>query len=198
MTRPILASASRTRAAMLAAAGLAVDLQPAAIDERALDSGWTAEGLGPDAIALRLAEAKARDVSARQPGRLVIGADQTLALGERRFSKPADTAAARAQLLALRGHVHHLHAGVAVVRDGAVLGAAVSTTAMHVRAFSEAFLDGYLDAMGPRVLDSVGCYQVEGLGIQLFERIEGDWFTVLGLPLMPLLDVLRREGALPS
>lgn len=183
---------------MLAAAGIAVDLQPAAIDERALDTGWTAGGLGPDAVALRLAEAKAMNVSARHPGRLVIGADQTLALGIRRFSKPADVAAARAQLLALRGAVHHLHAGVSLVRDGAVLAATVATTAMHVRAFSDAFLDGYLAAMGPKVLDSVGCYQVEGPGIQLFEQIEGDWFTVLGLPLLPLLDALRREGALPA
>ncbi|WP_439572495.1 Maf family protein [Phreatobacter sp.] len=196
--RPVLASASRTRAAMLAAAGLEVDLVPAAIDERALDAGWTAQGLGPDAIAVRLAEAKARDVAARHPGRLVIGADQTLALGLHRFSKPADMAAARRQLMALRGQVHHLHAGVAVIRDGTVLTATVTTAAMHVRAFADAFLDNYLEAMGPKVLASVGCYQVEGIGIQLFERIDGDWFTILGMPLLPLLAVLRDEGALPA
>ena len=175
-----------------------VDLAPADIDERALDAGWTAEGLGPDAIALRLAEAKALAVAPAHPGRLVIGADQTLALGSRRFSKPADMAAARRQLIALRGQVHHLHADLAVVRDGTVIAATVSTTAMHVRPFSEAFLDAYLEAMGTRVLESVGCYQVEGLGAQLFERIDGDWFTVLGMPLLSLLDVLRREGAMTA
>lgn len=196
--RPVLASASKTRAGMLAAAGLVVDLDPAAIDERALDAGWTAEGLGPDEIAVRLAEAKARAVANRHPGRIVIGADQTLALGTRRFSKPSGLEAAREQLMALRGRSHQLHAGIAVLRDDAVLLRTVSTTIMHVRAFSDAFLDGYLRAMGSKVLDSVGCYQVEGLGIQLFERIEGDWFTVLGMPLLPLLDVLRQEGALPA
>lgn len=196
--RPVLASASKTRAAMLAAAGLAVDLDPAGIDERALDARWTAEGLGPDEIAVRLAEAKARAVANRHPGRIVIGADQTLALGARRFSKPSGLEAAREQLMALRGRAHQLHAGIAVLRDDAVLLRTVSTTIMHVRAFSDAFLDGYLEAMGSKVLDSVGCYQVEGLGIQLFERIEGDWFTVLGMPLLPLLDVLRQEGALPA
>lgn len=183
---------------MLAAAGLAVDLDPAGIDERALDDGWTSGGLGPDEIAVRLAEAKARAVADRHPGRIVIGADQTLALGARRFSKPSGLDAARHQLLALRGRSHQLHAGLAVLRDADVLLRTVSTTVMHVRPFSEAFLDSYLQAMGPRVLDSVGCYQVEGLGIQLFERIEGDWFTVLGMPLLPLLDVLRREGALAA
>jgi septum formation protein len=196
--RPVLASASKTRAGMLAAAGLVVDLDPAAIDERALDAGWTAEGLGADEIAVRLAEAKARAVANRHPGRIVIGADQTLALGTRRFSKPSGLEAAREQLMALRGRSHQLHAGIAVLRDDAVLLRTVSTTIMHVRAFSDAFLDGYLRAMGSKVLDSVGCYQVEGLGIQLFERIEGDWFTVLGMPLLPLLDVLRQEGALPA
>lgn len=196
--RPVLASASKTRAAMLAAAGLAVDLDPAGIDERALDAGWTAEGLGPDEIAVRLAEAKARAVANRHPGRIVIGADQTLALGARRFSKPSGIEAAREQLMALRGRPHQLHAGIAVMRDDAVLLRTVSTTIMHVRAFSDAFLDGYLQAMGPKVLESVGCYQVEGLGIQLFERIEGDWFTVLGMPLLPLLDVLRQEGTLTA
>jgi septum formation protein len=190
----VLASKSPARAAMLAGAGLDVELAPAEIDERALDEAWTAAGHGPAQVARLLAEAKAKAVSQSMPGRVVIGADQTLALGERRYSKPASFDAAREHLVSFRGRIHHLHSGVALVRDGAVLFATVASAAMHVRDFSDAFLDGYLAAMGDRVLGSVGCYQFEGLGIQLFDRIDGDYYTILGMPLMGLLAALRREG----
>lgn len=192
----VLASTSPARAAMLKAAGVTVALAAPRIDERALDAQWTAEGRSPEEIARLLAEAKARDVGARTPGAVVIGADQTLALGSRRFSKPASREAARDHLLAFRGRIHHLHSGVALVRNGTVLFSTVASAAMHVRAFSDAFLDTYLAAMGEEVTRSVGCYQLEGAGIQLFERIDGDYFTILGMPLLPLLAALRSEGFL--
>jgi septum formation protein len=196
MTALILASKSAARAAMLAHAGIAVECEPAEIDERGLDRTWSAAGHGPGEIACLLAEAKAAAVAGKRPGRIVIGADQTLALGDRRYSKPESRAEARAQLLSFRGRTHHLHSAVALARDGEILFATVASAAMHVRDFSDAFLDSYLATMGDRVLSSVGCYQVEGLGLQLFERIDGDYFTILGLPLLPLLDFLRQEGSL--
>jgi septum formation protein len=188
----VLASKSAARAQMLAAAGVVVALDPADVDERALEASWG--NAGPDQVALRLAEAKALAVSRRRPDDVVIGADQTLALGERRFSKPRDMAAARAHLTAFRGRTHHLHAGVAVACGGSIRFAAVSTAAMHVRAFSDAYLDAYLAAMGEAACASVGCYQFEGLGLQLFDRIEGDYHTILGMPLLPLLAHLRDTG----
>lgn len=194
MTTLILASKSEARRAMLAAAGIAVDLVPADINERALDARWVAKGQSPAEIARLLAEEKASAVSRRHPAAHVIGADQTLALGPRRFSKPETLDAARAHLEALRGRTHHLHSGVALALRGKVLHATVSSAAMHVRAFSDAFLDSYMAAMGDRILASVGCYQFESIGIQLFERVEGDYFTILGMPLLPLLAMLRHEG----
>ena len=143
-----------------------------------------------------LAREKARAVSKPMPGRLVLGADQTLALGERRFSKPADRAAARAQLMALRGQTHELHAAIAAVRDGAVVFEHRDVARLTMRAFSESFLNSYLEAAGDAVTASVGAYQLERLGIQLFERIEGDHDTILGLPLLPLLHYLRGSGLL--
>ncbi|QCK85287.1 septum formation inhibitor Maf [Phreatobacter aquaticus] len=190
----VLASKSPARAAMLAGAGLDVELVPAAIDERALDEAWTAAGHGPAQVARLLAEEKAKAVSLSMPGRVVIGADQTLALGHRRYSKPKDVTEARDHLISFRGRIHHLHSGVALVRDGAVLFATVGSAAMHVRAFSDAFLDTYVATMGDQILGSVGCYQFEGLGIQLFDRIDGDYYTILGMPLLALLAALRREG----
>lgn len=197
-SRLVLASKSAARAAMLAAAGLDVVLDPAAVDERALDEGWTAAGRDPAAIARLLAEAKALDVSRRRPGDLVIGADQTLALGSRRFSKPDSLEAATAQLQVLAGKTHHLHSGVALARSGAVLFSTVASAAMTMRPLSDAFLVAYLAAIGPAVMRSVGCYQYEGRGIQLFERIEGDFHTILGMPLLPLLAALRAEGVLAA
>ncbi len=194
MTTLVLASKSEARRSMLEGAGIAVDLVPAEIDERALDAAWAADGRSPAEIARLLAEAKAKAVSLARPGAYVIGADQTLALDARRFSKPGSLADARAHLETFRGRIHHLHSGVALARDGKVLDSTVSSAAMHMRAFSDAFLDHYMTAMGDRVLASVGCYQFETMGIQLFNRVDGDYFTILGMPLLPLLAMLRKEG----
>jgi septum formation protein len=143
-----------------------------------------------------LAREKAIVGSARLPGRLVLGADQTLALGRRRFSKPRNRADARTQLLALRGQIHELHAAIALVREGKVVWEHCEVARLTMRAFSERFVDSYLDACGDAATASVGGYQVEGTGIQLFDRIEGDYFTILGLPIMPLLEFLRQDGLL--
>jgi septum formation protein len=165
---------------------------PADIDERGIEAH--AGQLTPGEVAAVLAQEKARAVAVRLPGRLVLGADQTLALGERSFTKPADRAAAGEQLLALRGRLHELHSAIALVRNGVVLFEHRAVARLTMRAFSDEFLDDYIAAAGDAVTASVGCYQVERLGIQLFERIEGDHFTIMGLPLLPLLDSLRRGG----
>jgi septum formation protein len=192
----VLASQSKVRRALLEAAGIPVEVRPADIDERALEA--QARLSGPAEVAALLARAKASAVAAGMPGRFVVGADQTLALGERRFSKPADSAAAAEQLGSLRGATHGLHSAVAVARDNEVLYAHVATARLTMRDFSEAFLAGYLAAAGDAVLHSVGGYQLEGLGSQLFDRIEGDYFTVLGLPLLPLLQFLRAQRLLAA
>jgi septum formation protein len=190
----VLASRSAARRALLEAAGVPVELRPADLDERALEAGANAPD--PSAIAELLARAKASLVSRAHPGRLVLGADQTLALGGKPFSKSSDRLAARVQLQALRGRAHELHAAIAFVQDGAVVFEHVETARLTMRAFSDAFLDRYLETVGEGALTSVGGYQLEGLGIQLFERVDGDYFTILGLPLLPLLDVLRQRGCL--
>ena len=192
-SRPlVLASKSDVRAKILAAAGLRIEIRPAHLDERALE----AEAASPDGIAAArlLARAKAQVVARAQPGRLVLGADQTLARGNTRFSKPENRAAAVAQLRALRGRSHELHSALALVRDGAVLFECGDSARLTMRDFSDGFLDDYLDIAGDGALMSVGGYQIEGAGVHLFERIEGDYFTILGLPLLPLLAFLRREG----
>ena len=190
----ILASQSRARQSLLANAGIAFEAMPADIDERAVQqaSGLTA----PGDIAALLAREKALWVSSRQPGKYVIGADQTLALGDRLFSKPAGRAQAAEQLRALAGRVHELHSAVAVARDGEILFADISVARMTMRPLDDAGIDAYLDAAGEAVTSSVGAYQLEGLGVHLFERIEGDHFTILGLPLLPLLAFLRSERLL--
>jgi septum formation protein len=190
----VLASKSAARRAMLRAAGVPFDVHPAQIDERALERGAGAKGAGE--VASLLARAKAAAVAAHMPGRLVLGADQTLALGARRFSKPADRAEARDQLCALSGHSHELHSAVALMRDDQLLFAHVDVARLTMRALSDDFIGRYLDAMSSAVMRSVGGYQLEGLGIHLFERIDGDHFTVLGLPLLPLLTHLRQTGQL--
>jgi septum formation protein len=193
-TRLILASQSRTRQALLANAGIGFEAVTAEIDERAVQQ---ASGLSaPGEIASLLAREKALSVSARQPGKFVIGADQTLALGERLFSKPAGRAQAAEQLRALAGRSHELHSAVAVARDGKILFEAAAIAGMTMRRLGEAEIDVYLDEAGDAVTSSVGAYQLEGLGVHLFERIEGDHFTILGLPLLPLLAFLRSERLL--
>ena len=187
----ILASKSPARLALLAAAGIAAEVLPADIDERGVEAKAVAHDAG--AAAALLAREKARAVAAQKPGRLVLGADQTLVLGDRRFSKPADRNAAFEQLRALRGKTHALHSALTVVRDGKVLFEHADAARLTMRNFSDKFLEDYLDAAGEAVMASVGAYQLERPGIQLFERIEGDYFTILGLPLLPLLDFLRRE-----
>jgi septum formation protein len=192
----VLASRSAARRALLQDAGIPVELAPADIDERALETD--APSQTPAGIAAFLARTKAAAVARSHPGRLVLGADQTLALEGRRFAKPADGAAARAQLRALSGRTHELHSAVAFVQGGAVLFEHVGTARMTMRALTERFLDLYLDAAGGAATTSVGAYQIEGLGIELFERIDGDYFTILGLPLIPVLDFLRQHGCLAS
>jgi septum formation protein len=192
----VLASGSTIRRAMLEAAGIPVEPIAAELDERAVEARSGA--VEPDAVAALLAREKARKVAAELPGRAVLGADQILAMNGRRFSKPGDRAAARAQLLALSGRTHELHCAAALVRDDAVLFEAIDRPRLTMRAFSPAFLESYLDLAGAAVTASVGGYQVEGPGIQLFERIEGDHFGILGLPLLALLAFFRRAGWLAA
>jgi septum formation protein len=190
----ILASQSRARQTLLANAGIDFEAIPADIDERAVQQG---SGLSaPVDIAALLAGEKALAVSVRLPGRFVVGADQTLALGEQLFSKPAGRAQAAEQLRALAGRSHDLHSAVAVARNGKILFSDVSAAQMTMRQLTGADIRAYLDHAGKAVTSSVGAYQLEGLGVHLFERIEGDHFTILGLPLLPLLAFLRSERLL--
>jgi septum formation protein len=190
----ILASQSRARQMLLANAGISFEAVPADIDERALqkNSGLSA----PGEIASLLAREKASFVSSKNPDRYVVGADQTLALGNRLFSKPAGRAQAAEQLRLLAGHTHELHSAVAVARDGKILFSDVVVARMTMRRLGVSEIEAYLDQAGQAVTTSVGAYQLEGLGVHLFERIEGDHFTILGLPLLPLLAFLRGEGLL--
>jgi septum formation protein len=190
----ILASQSRARQTLLANAGIVFEAVAAELDERAVQH---ASGLSsPADIAALLAREKALAVSAHRPGNYVIGADQTLALGFRLFSKPAGRVQAAEQLRALAGHRHELHSAVAVARDGAIVFEAVTIARMTMRSLGAPEIDAYLNEAGEAVMTSVGAYQLEGLGVHLFEQIEGDHFTILGLPLLPLLAYLRSEGLL--
>ena len=190
----VLASRSAVRRAMLVAAGVPVEVRPADLDERSLESG--AESAGPGTVAAFLAREKAMVVARANPGRLVVGADQTLALGARQFAKPADRSAAREQLRALSGRAHELHSAVAFVQDSTMLFEHVGVARLTMRLLSDRLLDLYLDVAGGAATASVGAYQIEGLGVQLFERLDGDYFTILGLPLLAALDFLRRRGCL--
>ncbi|RUX23278.1 Maf-like protein [Mesorhizobium sp. M7A.F.Ca.US.011.01.1.1] len=192
----ILASGSPFRKAMLVNAGVDVEAVPADVDERALEGPLQDSGVSPEDVALVLAEAKATEVSERRPGALVLGCDQTLSLGDEVFHKPADREGARRHLLALSGKTHQLNSAAVLVRDGKVLWRHVGITSMTMRKLDPAFIGRHLARVGAKALSSVGAYQIEGEGIQLFEKIEGDHFTIVGLPLLPLLAELRTLGAI--
>lgn len=198
MTGLVLASGSATRKALLDAAGVSVTAVRPLVDEGAVKKALRDAGVGAADAAVSLAESKALRVAADYPQALVIGSDQMLDCEGRWFDKPDSPAAARNQLLALRGRSHRLCTGVAVAAEGRIVWRHVEEATLTVRPFSDAFLDRYLEQAGSAVLGSVGAYQLEGLGAQLFERVSGDHFTILGLPLLPLLDCLRRLGALPT
>ncbi|MER9376372.1 Maf-like protein [Mesorhizobium sp. M0491] len=192
----ILASGSPFRKAMLVNAGVEVEAVPAEVDERALEGRLQDSGVSPEDVALVLAEAKATEVSERRPGALVLGCDQTLSLGDEVFHKPADREGARRHLLALSGKTHQLNSAAVLVRDGRVLWRHVGIASMTMRKLDPAFIGRHLARVGAKALGSVGAYQIEGEGIQLFEKIEGDHFTIVGLPLLPLLAELRDLGAI--
>jgi septum formation protein len=194
----VLASASRARRHVLEAAGIAFGIDPAALDEAAIKLRARRDGRSAGECGAMLADAKALEVAQRHPGDLVIGADQMLDCDGEWFDKPRDAAEARRQLLHLRGRTHTLHAAIAAARDGAVLWRHVEPAHLTMRRFSDAFLDAYLAAMGEAICATVGGYELEGRGAQLFERIEGDHFAILGLPLLPLLGFLRDQGAIPA
>lgn len=191
----ILASKSLARRTMLSAAGIPIEIVQAQIDERAVER-TLGEKRDPDELALLLSWEKASAVSFRMPSRIVVGADQTLAMGSVRFNKPANRDEAREQLQRLRGQSHTLHSALTLVQDGSVLFKVVDTARLRMRDFSERFLEEYLEAAGSSVTESVGGYQLEKLGVHLFERVEGDYFTILGMPLLPLLAFLRQQGFL--
>jgi septum formation protein len=192
----VLASGSRTRADLLRAAAIPLVIDKPDVDERALEAG--VPQAEPQAIALALATAKAIDVSRRHPGALVLGADQTLHQGGSVFHKPIDRDAARAALRRLAGATHVLSSAYAIVQDGTILASGVQAARMTMRPLSEQTLETYLAAAGDAILGSVGCYQLEGLGVHLFDDIDGDHFTILGLPLVEVLAALRRLGALET
>lgn len=193
-----LASASPARAALLRRAGVIFTQEPAAVDEEEIKAGLRAEGAPERRAAETLAELKARKVSERHPQALVIGADQMLVCGDTWFDKPADADHARAHLQALRGREHLLVSAVCVAKGGERIWHHIDTAEMEMRPFSDAFIDQYLAAAGDTALASVGAYRLEGLGAQLFARVRGDHFTVLGLPLLPLLDFLREHDMVPA
>jgi septum formation protein len=192
----VLASRSDVRGKILAAAGLRFEIRPSIVDERAIEA--QAGVNDPVDVARHLAHAKANAVAASLPGRVVLGADQTLARGAKRFTKPADSSVASEQLRDLRGRTHELHSALALVRDGTLLFSCVDTARLTMRNFSDRYLKEYLDLAGNAALKSVGGYQLEGIGIHLFERVEGDYFTILGLPLLPLLAYLRQDKFIDS
>ncbi|MGP4669693.1 Maf-like protein [Agrobacterium pusense] len=187
----ILASSSASRQMLMRNAGLTFSAIPADIDERALDERLERTGASPEEVAQQLATAKALAVGALHPDALVLGCDQTMALGARVYHKPKTMAEAEAHLLSLSGKVHRLNSAAVLVRGGQVIWQVVSSAELSVRSLSPEFVSRHLQRVGERALSSVGAYQLEGEGIQLFTSIEGDYFTILGLPLLPLLSKLR-------
>lgn len=194
--RPVLASRSASRRLLLENAGIAVDVEAAAVDERALEEEFLQGGGSPSRLAAQLARAKALEVSARRPRALCLGADQTLLLDGSLFHKPKDMDAAEQSLKRLTGRTHVLDSAVCVARGGAPLFEAAQSARLTMRALDEGAVRRYLAAAGPAILSNVGAYQVEGVGIHLFEAIEGDHWTILGLPLLFLLKWLRSNGFL--
>jgi septum formation protein len=193
----ILASASTARANMLRAAGVEIEVVPARVDEDELKRSLKQQNADPETAAIALAELKALQVSRGRPGRLVLGADQMLDCDGAWFDKPPNRPAARDQLLALREKTHRLTSAAVLARDGQRIWHHAAAARLTMRAFTETFLEGYLDEAGDAVLSSVGAYQLEGLGSQMFKQIDGDFFTILGLPLLPVLDILREQNLLP-
>ncbi len=195
----VLASGSAARRKLLSAAGVPFTVQPAEVDEAALRAGMANEHEGeltPEDVAVELACEKAKAVSRLNRRALVIGADQVLSCGNDIFGKAPDAAAARQELRALRGQTHVLTSAFALARDGNVICYHAAAARLTMRMFSDAFLDEYLERAGDAILSCVGCYELEGLGLQLFEKVDGDYFTILGLPMMALLTELRARGAL--
>ncbi|MBD0413760.1 Maf-like protein [Oryzicola mucosus] len=192
----ILASASPFRLTLMQNAGLDVKPVPADLDERSLEAPLKSSGASAEDVALVLAEAKAIAVSEAHPGDVVVGCDQTLSLGDTIFHKPADMEGARRHLLSLSGRTHHLNSAVVVAQGGQVLWRHVSVASLTMRVLDPGFIGRHLARVGDKALSSVGAYQIEGEGIQLFEKIEGDYFTIVGLPLLPLLGQLREMGAI--
>lgn len=198
MSSLILASQSPFRRMLMENAGLAFTTQAAEIDERAVEAALAVGNPTPEHVAEALAIEKARDVASRNPGALVIGSDQTLSLGDRVFHKPVDMDEAKRHLMSMAARTHALNCGVALVRNGETLWSHVSVARLTMRPLSEAFIERHLARTGLKVLASVGAYQLEGEGVQLFEKIDGDYFTILGLPLLPLLAKLRDLGAIDA
>ena len=193
----ILASGSKSRRAVLTAAGVVADCVPPNIDEEGAKSAMRQEGLPVREQAMTLAEIKARKVSATRPG-LVIGGDQMLSLGDQAFDKPESLERAKDHLRRLSGRTHVLETAIVVFESGAPVWRHLARPKLTMRPLSEAFIDSYVEKIGAPLLSTVGAYQLEGLGAQLFSEIEGDYFSILGLPLLPLLDYLRVRGVLPS
>jgi septum formation protein len=196
--RLILASGSASRRALLAAAGVVFDIQPAAVDEAAIKRDAWRQGLSAEAAALRLADHKATAVSRREPDAIVIGADQILVCDGTWYDKPADAVVARGQLLALRGRSHVLATAVVCHEGGRQVWHDVAAPRLAMRDFGDAFLDCYLAAEAGTLTSTVGCYRLEGRGAQLFDSIDGDYHAILGLPLLPLLSFLRGRRIIPA
>lgn len=192
----ILASSSPFRRMLMENAGLSFEAHPAKVDERAIEAPLERDGATPDAIALVLAKAKAREMSDRSPGAIVIGSDQTMSLGQRTFHKPKSMEDAAAHLAALSAHTHRLNSAVALAYNGDIIWEHVSRAELTMRPLTDDFIERHLKRVGERALSSVGAYQLEGEGLQLFSKIDGDYFTILGLPMLPLLEKLRELGAI--
>jgi len=189
----VLASGSASRRAMLESAGVAFQVQPPLVDERAIEAGL--EGARPDQVALALAKAKALAIEDARP---VLGSDSLVVVAERRFDKPASREEAAEHLRAFSGHVMQLHSAAAIARNGEIAWHHAEVATLQVRRLSEEFIAAYLDAEWPAVSQCVGVFRLEGRGVQLFERIDGDHFSILGMPLIPVLNALRDIGELPA